>query len=158
MLVIFNKAPCTDRNESMINETVEKREADFQVCPSPYKRASLPSKALPHKPLRCSTEGGQLPKAVLPPGLPRLRGPSEAAHHLPLPRLSCLPFFITQQMTYVIGVPPASSCCQPSARIKPAILFIFILLPFPSSAFFLKTVCQHCLLGGTQWNRQCLLN
>lgn len=66
----------------MINETVEKREADFQVCPSPYKRVSLPSKALPHEPLHYSTKGGGLPKAVLSPASPGSEAP-------PRPHITC---------------------------------------------------------------------
>lgn len=104
MLVIFNKVPCTDRNESMINEAMETWEADFQVYPSPYKWASLPAKVLPYKPRRYSMKGGRLLNAV-PPVLPRPRRPSEAEPHLPRPPVSCLPFFITQQMTCLIGVP-----------------------------------------------------
>lgn len=46
-------------------------------------------------------------------------------------------FFITQQMTYLIDVfSPAGSRGQPSVRIKPATLFIFILPQLPSSVFF----------------------
>lgn len=91
-----------------------------------------------------------------PPQAPRpLRGHTSPAP--PAPLLSSILHYPTDDLSDR-RPPPASSCCQPSVRIKPAILFIFILLPFPSSVFFLKIVCQHCLLGCTQWNRQCLLN
>lgn len=91
--------------------------------------------------------------------LARLSRPSETEHHLLCP--ACLLSSILHYPTDDLSdrrPPPADSCCQPSVRIKPATLFIFILLPFPSSVFFLKIVCQHCSLSCTQWSKQCLLN
>lgn len=158
MLVIFNKAPCTDRNESMINETVEKPEADSRVRLAPYKRAALASKALPHEPLHSSTKGGRLPKAVLPPASPGSEAPPRPHISGPSrPLLSSILHYPTDDLSDR-RPPPRKFLLPASVRIKPAILFIFIPLPLPSSVFFLKIVCQHCLLGCTQWNRQCLLN
>lgn len=87
----------------MIQEAVEERGAGSQVSHHPVSgRAPLGLNG------RWSA-----PEGRPGPALPRLRGPCEAAHHLLLLPVSCLPFFITQQMTYLIGVPllhaPAAS-------------------------------------------------
>lgn len=103
-------------------------------------------------------KGDQLLRLCLPASW-ALR-PSERAHHLlPACLLSSILHYPTDDLSDR-RPPPADSRCQPSVRIKPAALFIFILPPFPSSVFFffLKIVCQHHLLSGAQWNKQCLLN
>lgn len=53
----------------------------------------------------------------------------------PSPPVSCLLFFITQQMTYLIGVPSCRFPLPAFSENKAGNPFIFILPPFPSSVF-----------------------
>lgn len=158
MSFISDKTCCAQRNKITLNQATETRELGFQRYMQPYQWAPFSRLSLTTQTTKLKV--GSLAGSTLSASLRHSCRPSPLAReHTCSPACLRLLFFITQQMTYLIGAfPLAGSPCQPSARIKPAALFIFILSRLPSTVFFLKIVCQHRSLGCAQWNRLRLLN
>lgn len=134
MLIIFNKTPCSDRNESIMNETTEKWKAGGCSGSPAASRMGRPPCAAP----RASSAGKR--SAVKA----ELTGPalgSPAPRRVPLPPAASLacprrcPFSVTQQMTSPRGVcgflPPAftekkaGSPFYPHSAPVPVLVFFF---------------------------------